>query len=124
VTEGADLAALRHITIAAQSEALAVSERPLSYPVYGETLSLEQLVEGLMPGRPLAVSGNVSASALPPFLARQTEHACLSIFPAMFQVRRTCRMYLISSCHPSSFLTPVGLSFSLSETFFPWSRLP
>jgi len=57
VTEGADLAALRHITIAAQSEALAVSERPLSYPVYGETLSLEQLVEGLMPGRPLAVNG-------------------------------------------------------------------
>lgn len=57
VTEGADLAALRQITIAAQSEELPVTERPLSYPVYGETLSLEQLVEGLMPGRPLAVSG-------------------------------------------------------------------
>lgn len=48
---------LRTMTVAAQSEELALAEKPLSYPVYGETLSLEQLVEGLMPGRPLAVSG-------------------------------------------------------------------
>jgi len=57
VTEGADLAALRQITVAAQSEALPLTKTPLFYPVYGEELSFDQLVDGLMPGRPLAVSG-------------------------------------------------------------------
>jgi hypothetical protein len=51
-TKNADskLDLLRTMTVAAQSEEIALAERPLSYPVYGETLSLEQLVEGLAPG--------------------------------------------------------------------------
>ena len=62
-TKNADskLDLLRTMTVAAQSEEIALAERPLSYPVYGETLSLEQLVEGLAPGRPLAVSGKRQA---------------------------------------------------------------
>ncbi len=57
VTESADLAALRQITVAAQSEELPLTKTPLSYPVYGAELSFDQLVDGLMPGRPLAVTG-------------------------------------------------------------------
>lgn len=43
---------LRTMTVAAQSEEIALAERPLSYPVYGETLSLEQLVEDSRRGVP------------------------------------------------------------------------
>ena len=57
--KGADskLDLLRTMTIAVQSEALALAELPLPYPVYGDVVSCEQLVEGLVAGRPLAVSG-------------------------------------------------------------------
>ncbi|ODT45723.1 MAG: putative baseplate assembly protein [Nitrospira sp. SCN 59-13] len=48
---------LRTMTIAAQSEELTPTDLPLLYPVYGETLSFDQLVDGLVPGRPLAVTG-------------------------------------------------------------------
>jgi hypothetical protein len=48
---------LRTMTIAAQSEELVPAALPLLYPVYGETLSFDQLVDGLVPGRPLAVTG-------------------------------------------------------------------
>jgi hypothetical protein len=58
-TKGADskLDLLRGMTIAAQSEELTPAALPLFYPVYGEELSFDQLVDGLMPGRPLAVTG-------------------------------------------------------------------
>lgn len=57
--KGADskLDLLRTMTIAVQSEALVLAELPLPYPVYGNVVSCEQLVEGLVAGRPLAVSG-------------------------------------------------------------------
>ena len=58
-SKGADskLDLLRTMTIAAQSEELTPAAVPLLYPVYGEELSFNQLVDGLMPGRSLAVSG-------------------------------------------------------------------
>ncbi len=58
-TKGADskLDLLRTMTIAAQSEELTPAALPLLYPVYGEELSFDQLVDGLLPGRPLAVTG-------------------------------------------------------------------
>ncbi len=48
---------LRTMTVAVQSEALTTAALPLLYPVYGEELAFDQLVDGLMPGRPLAVTG-------------------------------------------------------------------
>jgi hypothetical protein len=51
------LALLRSMTVAAQSEELVVAELPLAYPVYGSTLALNTRVEGLVPGRPIAISG-------------------------------------------------------------------
>ncbi|ULA61569.1 MAG: Putative baseplate assembly protein [Nitrospira sp.] len=58
-SKGADskLDVLRTMTIAAQSEELTPAALPLLYPVYGEELSFDQLVEGLSPGRPLAITG-------------------------------------------------------------------
>ena len=58
-TKGVDskLDLLRTMTIAAQSEELMPAAVPLLYPVYGETLAFDQLVDGLVPGRPLAVTG-------------------------------------------------------------------
>lgn len=52
-----DLTLLRTMTIAAQSEEIAVAETPLTYPVYGATLTLNSRVEGLVPGRAIAISG-------------------------------------------------------------------
>jgi len=57
VTEQAKLSALRQITITAQNEELVVAELPLAYPVYGATLTLNSRVEGLVPGRAIAISG-------------------------------------------------------------------
>ncbi|MCS6297262.1 MAG: putative baseplate assembly protein [Nitrospira sp.] len=48
---------LRTMTISAQSEEMVPAALPLLYPVYGEVLAFDQLVEGLIPGRPLAVTG-------------------------------------------------------------------
>lgn len=48
---------LRENLVLAQSEALAVAETPLGYPLYGETLALSRLEPDLAPGRALAVSG-------------------------------------------------------------------
>ena len=48
---------LRTMTVAAQSEALAVAALPVTYPVYGGTLPLNRLVDRLLPSRPIAVSG-------------------------------------------------------------------
>jgi hypothetical protein len=53
----ANLALLRSMTIAAQSEELAVAQLPLTDPVFGTTLALNSRVEGLVPGRPIAISG-------------------------------------------------------------------
>ena len=51
------LAVLRTMTIAAQSEPLRVAALPVTYPVYGATIPLNTRVEGLLPGRPIAVTG-------------------------------------------------------------------
>ena len=71
--DGADLALLRGMTIAAQSEELAIAKRPLTYPVYGTELALDSHIEGLVAGRPIAVSGKrqrlrISEKALNPVL--------------------------------------------------------
>lgn len=57
VTVAADLSALRKMTITAQSEELVVADVPLTSPVYGAALALNSRVEGLVPGRPIAISG-------------------------------------------------------------------
>ena len=51
------LAVLRTMTVSAQSEALPVAALPATYPVYGATIPLNTRVEGLLPGRPIAVTG-------------------------------------------------------------------
>jgi hypothetical protein len=48
---------IRENLVLAQSEALAVAATPLAYPLYGGTLALGRIVEGLAPGQALAVSG-------------------------------------------------------------------
>ena len=48
---------LRETLVLAQSEALAVAETPLGYPLFGATLALSRLAPGIAPGRALAVSG-------------------------------------------------------------------
>jgi hypothetical protein len=57
ITDAEDLTALRKITVAAQNEVLPVAELPLTDPVYGSTLALNMVVDGLRLGRPVAVSG-------------------------------------------------------------------
>jgi hypothetical protein len=52
------LALLRTLTVAAQSEELPIAALPLQYPVFGVELPLDVRVEGLIAGRPMAVSGN------------------------------------------------------------------
>ncbi|MGB7948704.1 MAG: hypothetical protein WCH75_13555, partial [Candidatus Binatia bacterium] len=48
---------LRTMTLAAQSEELPVAALPVTYPVYGSTLALQNKVDALQVGRPVAVSG-------------------------------------------------------------------
>ncbi len=48
---------IRETLVLAQSELLQTTERPLPYPMYGDTLALATRVEGLTPGLALAVSG-------------------------------------------------------------------
>ena len=55
--DSATLALLRGMTITAQSEELAIAKRPLTYPVYGSELALDARVDGLIAGRPIAVTG-------------------------------------------------------------------
>ena len=51
------LSLLRTMTIAAQSEELPISNRPLPYPVYGSELPLNLRVDGLVAGQAIAVTG-------------------------------------------------------------------
>jgi hypothetical protein len=48
---------IRENLVLAQSEALAVVETPLGYPLYGNVISLSRLALDIAPGRALAVSG-------------------------------------------------------------------
>ena len=54
-----NLSLLRSMTIAAQSEQLASASRPLDSPVFGGDLPLDFRVDGLKPGRPIAVTGKL-----------------------------------------------------------------
>jgi hypothetical protein len=49
--------ALRDTLVYGQSEQLPTIARPLNYPLYGDELALDQIVEGLTPGKAVAVSG-------------------------------------------------------------------
>lgn len=51
------LALLRSMTVNAQSEALKVAPLPVTYPLYGATISLNARIDGLLSGRPIAVTG-------------------------------------------------------------------
>ena len=51
------LSLLRTMIIAAQSEDLPISSRPLTYPVYGSELPLNLRVDGLVAGQAIAVTG-------------------------------------------------------------------
>lgn len=76
VTETAGLNVLRQVTVWAQSEALSKARISLAYPLFGEVLALDGRVEGLLPGRPLAVSGRRQAIRIThprpaPFMGRR-----------------------------------------------------
>jgi len=51
------LTLLRTMTVATQSEELAVSALPVVYPLYGSTLAMNGRVDGLSADRPVAISG-------------------------------------------------------------------
>ena len=68
-----NLTLLRTMTVAAQSEELAVAALPVAYPVYGSTLALNNRVNGLSVARPVAITGKrqrlrISELALNPIL--------------------------------------------------------
>jgi hypothetical protein len=48
---------LRETLVLAQPERLSAASRPLEFPLYGVTLGLGRIVEGLAPGRAIAVTG-------------------------------------------------------------------
>ena len=48
----------------AQSEQLAVAPQPLLYPLYGQTIEFAALIQGLVPGQSVAVSGRRQKVAL------------------------------------------------------------
>ena len=56
-TENLSRYQLRGTLVLAQSEELSVAERQWTYPIYGVELPLNSRVEGLVPGRPIAISG-------------------------------------------------------------------
>lgn len=49
--------AVRGLSVHVESEALQLADTPLAMPVYGETLALDALVEGLLPGQAIALGG-------------------------------------------------------------------
>jgi hypothetical protein len=53
----ATLEVLRTMTVATQSEELKPSALPVTYPVYGSTVALNNRADGLVIGRPIAISG-------------------------------------------------------------------
>jgi hypothetical protein len=55
--EGLDKFELRKTQVLAQSEELKLVERPLTYPLYGDTLALDELQPHLAPDQLIAVSG-------------------------------------------------------------------
>ena len=65
-TELGEFPNLREVLVLAQSEALAVSEPPLGYPLFGATLALATLAPDILPGRVLAVSGKRARIRLRP----------------------------------------------------------
>ena len=48
---------LRTMTVNAQSEALKVAALPATYPLYGATIPLNARIDGLLSGRPVAITG-------------------------------------------------------------------
>ena len=48
---------IRQNLVLAQSEALAVAPRRLDFPLYGATVALGRIAEGIVPGQPVAVTG-------------------------------------------------------------------
>jgi hypothetical protein len=48
---------IRQNLVLAQSEALPVAPRRLDFPLYGATVALGRIAEGVAPGRPIAVTG-------------------------------------------------------------------
>lgn len=52
-----NLSLLRTMTVVTQSEELETARLPLVYPVFGDSLALDQRADGLVPSRPVAVSG-------------------------------------------------------------------
>lgn len=55
---------VRTITVFAQSEELALAETPIAAPVWGGTIELDRVVEGLGAGRKLLVSGRPLSATL------------------------------------------------------------
>lgn len=141
--KGADskLDLLRTMTVAAQSEEVVPAALPLRYPVYGEVLAFDQPVDGLTPGRPLAVTGVRQAVRLKhpapaPFKERKAPPGGPSPSPALMLddgsevlllpgdvLRMTGNPFTVngSSVLP---LTPEAFGESLTQSVLPLLRLP
>jgi Baseplate J-like protein len=77
------LAFLRSMTIAAQSEEVNIGKFPLTYPVYDTSIALDNRVEGLLSGRPAAITGKrqrIRIASLP-LLPAATKSAILPGLP-------------------------------------------
>jgi hypothetical protein len=59
-TKGANFWAIRQTAVYAQSEELTLADAPIEDEVFGNTIELDDLYDGLKPGRWLIVSGNRS----------------------------------------------------------------
>ena len=56
-TENLGKFGLRDTSVFAESEPLAIADRPVRYPVYGDVLALDRLAAGLSRDRPVAIAG-------------------------------------------------------------------
>jgi hypothetical protein len=120
----AKLSLLRTMTIAAQSEELAITRRPLNYPVYGSELALDLPVNGLSPGRPIAVTGKrqrlrISATANNPVLVLTTGGSLLLQSDDMLFMAQPPLRMIGSVAHD---LTPAEFNAALTDNPAPLLR--
>ena len=73
---------LRETLVLAASEELPIRDRPLRYPLFGDSINLEALVDGLVPGQYLSLSGQRQRLAVAPGvtdLELQTENDSIAL---------------------------------------------
>jgi hypothetical protein len=107
------LGLLRSMNISAQPEPLTVSARPLAEPLYGAELSLNGIINGLVAGRPLALSGkrqrlrirNPAAASFP----KENSHSDIPVLDGLPDMRQ-----IPDIDFPPSLFLDLGNSVSLA----------